>query len=190
MAYRSASASMNDDVASEIAWFSGATGPGARVLEIGSGGGRDALALEAAALQVRRTDVSAAFVELLRAGGHEADQLDPLTDALDDPLRGQAYDGVWAHACLLHVARADLPVVVRRLAAVTRPGGALHISLKEGDGEVWSTHGTVETPRHFVFWREAPLREALEENGWKVAEVRRHRSGVDQAWLTVRGWRA
>ena len=101
---------------------------------------------------MRRTDVTPAFVDLLRTQGHEAELLDPLTDVLGGP-----YDGVWANACLLHVERTDLPVVLERLAAATRPGGALALSVKEGDGEIWATHGTVTAPRRFVLWREADL---------------------------------
>jgi len=115
-----------------------------------------------------------------------ADRLDPLTDDLTDAERGgAAYDGVWANACLLHVARADLPVVLRRLAAATRPGGALHVSLKEGDGEAWSAHGNVAAPRLFVYWREQPLRAALERAGWTVDEVERRVGYRGETWLAV-----
>ena len=48
---------------------------------------------------------------------------------------GGPYDAVWANASLLHVARGDLPMVLRRLAAVTRPGGLLRVAVKEGDGD-------------------------------------------------------
>src|SRR4029079_9646983 len=101
---------LNDGVRAELDWFGGAVGAGGHVLEIGSAGGRDALALEERGLVVRRTDVTPAFVELMRSRGHDADLLDPLTDELGGP-----YDGVWASACLLHVAREDLPTGLRNL---------------------------------------------------------------------------
>ena len=57
------------------------------------------------------------------------------------------------------------------------------MSLKEGDGEEWSVHGHVREPRRFVYWREAPLRAALTDAGWRVrgahARGRRQRAGVD-----------
>jgi len=184
--YRDGTAAPSEAVRETIVRFVETVPADSRVLEIGSGPGRDARALEAAGLSVRRTDVSPGFVELLRADGHEADLVDPLTDDLDDPQRpGTAYDAVWAAACLLHVTRTDLPVVVRRLAEATRPGGFLQASLKEGDGELWSTHGHVEGPRHFVLWREAPLREVLEGAGWRVVSVRRHEGLRGDSWLDV-----
>ena len=130
---------------------------------------------------MRRTDVTPGFVELMRSRGYDADVLDPLTDELGGP-----YDGVWASACLLHVARGDLPVVLRRLAAATRAGGVLALSLKEGDGEGWSTHGHVQAPRRFVYWREEPLRAVLEAAGWRVEQVIREVGTTGQPWLAIR----
>ncbi|CAB4708586.1 MAG: methyltransferase domain-containing protein [Actinobacteria bacterium] len=161
-------------------------GEGARVLEIGSGGGRDARILEELGLVVRRTDITPAFAELLRAEGHAADLLDPLHDDLDDPRDpGAPYDAVWANACLLHVERMDLPRLLARLHAAVRPDGLLAATLKEGDGDLWSTHGTIDTPRRFVLWREEPLRAALHDAGWSVESVG-HRIGIrDTPWLEV-----
>ena len=188
--YVAGTSDLPEPVAANIARFVAGLQGGTRVLEIGSGPGRDALALEQMGLSVRRTDVSAGFVRHLNAAGYVADQLDPLTDDLTDPLRGgAAYDAVWANASLLHVRREDLPVVLARLAEVTRPSGALHLTLKEGDGELWSVHGHVGAPRFFTFWREQPLRQVLEQAGWAVEEVRHGESEpVDrpsETWLAV-----
>jgi SAM-dependent methyltransferase len=186
-AYRDGTADVPAAVREAIAGFVAALPAGARVLEIGSGSGRDARLLEEAGLSVRRTDVSAGFVALMRGEGHDADVVDPLTDDLDDPARpGTPYDAIWASASLLHVARADLPVVLRRLAEVTRAGGLLRLSVKEGDGDVWSTHGSVSGARHFTFWRERPLRDALEGAGWVVEEIESATSGRDrEPWLSA-----
>ncbi len=185
-AYRDAGFAFPDSVRALVARFAGMLPADARVLEIGSGPGRDALALEAVGLEVRRTDISRGFVELLRADGLTADVLDPLTDDLADPEQpDRPYDGVWASACLLHVARTELPVVLRRLARATRSAGVLHVSLKEGDGEAWSAHGHVRDPRHFTFWREAPLREALDAAGWRVQRVERNAGLREDRWLAV-----
>jgi SAM-dependent methyltransferase len=176
---------LNDEVEAELDWLAAAAGAGARVLEIGSAGGRDAIALEERGLTVRRTDVTPAFVELMRSRGFDADVLDPLTDELGGP-----YDGVWASACLLHVAREDLPVVLGNLARATRTGGALAMSLKEGDGDEWSTHGHVGAPRRFVYWREAPLRAVLDDAGWRVLDVAHRIGGNGQEWLVTRAVRS
>jgi SAM-dependent methyltransferase len=182
--YAAATADLHDDVLGWLEEFAAAVGTGGHVLEIGSGGGRDARAFEERGLRVRRTDVTPAFVDRLRGEGFEADVLDPLTDELGGP-----YDGVWANACLLHVDRADLPVVLGRLAGATRPGRVLALSVKEGDGDIWSVHGTIPSPRRFVLWREPALVAALTAAGWAVVEVR-HRPGLrGESWLMIRASR-
>jgi SAM-dependent methyltransferase len=184
--YREGTTEMPDPVAAAVGRFAAVLPQGSRVLEIGSGPGRDAAALEGAGLHVRRTDITPAFVEMMRSSGYQADVLDPLHDDLSDPdAPDTPYDAVWASACLLHVRRDDLSTVLARLAAVTRPGGLLHASLKEGDGEAWSLHGKVASPRFFTYWREDGLREALEQAGWSVRHIGYGISADDERWLEV-----
>ena len=183
-AYADASPVVPASVRADIEDFVDRLGPGARVLEIGSGGGRDARLIEQLGLRVRRTDVSQGFVDLLRRRGWRADLLDPLVDDLTSPEG--PYDAVWANASLLHVARADLPTVLGRLAEVTRSGGLLRISLKEGDGEGWSTHGSIRHRRHFTYWRADALRPVVLGAGWTEVEVRAEISGKrSESWLEV-----
>jgi len=182
-AYAAGTEVLTETLARDLDEFAQRVVAGGQVLEIGSGAGRDARELEARGLAVRRTDITPAFVDLMRADGHEADVLDPLVDDLGGP-----WDGVWANAVLLHVDRGDLGTVLTRLHDVTRPGGTLYVSLKEGDGEQWSTHGHVAGRRHFTYWREEPLRAVLAETGWQVDELRRTRGQRDW-WLDTFGVR-
>ena len=180
--YAESTAELPDAIAAAMDGFA-AELPGGRVLEVGSGPGRDADELEQRGLEVRRTDITPAFVRLLRKQGHVADQLDPLHDDLSDPAG--PYDGVWASASLLHVRREDLPTVLANLAAVTRPQGRFFLALKEGDGARFSRHGSIGGPRHFTFWRKEPLTSALAGAGWRVESVE-HRDGLrDERWLQV-----
>ena len=151
----------------------------AQVLEIGTGSGRDADALEARGIRVRRTDISQGFVDLLRAKGHAADLLDPLHGGLGGP-----YQGVYARACLLHMPREDLGTVLRRLHDATVSGGVLFLDVKEGDGDGWSTHGAVSSPRHFTYWRDEPLCAELTGAGWSVEHLG-HSRGSREDWIDV-----
>ena len=53
------------------------------------------------------------------------------------------------------------------MAEATRTGGRLHLSVREGDGEDVSTHGSAAAPRRYVetYWREPALRSALTDAG-------------------------
>jgi len=187
--YAANGAAMPPSVRREIEEFARRLGAGARVLEIGSGGGRDARLMEELGLRVRRTDITPGFVALLRAQGHDADVLDPLSDDLGSPEG--AYDAVWANASLQHVARADLPTVLTRLAAVSRPGALLRISVKEGDGEGWSMHGSIGNPRHFTYWRADALSDVVSGARWRDVEIA-HQPGTknNESWLEVSAVRA
>lgn len=187
--YVAEAAVMPEWVAREIDAFVDALAGSGRILEIGSGGGRDARELQRRSISVRGTDVTPAFVDLLRVAGFEADRLDPLTDDLADPRRpGMPYDGVWSCACLFHVGRADLVTVLTRLAAVTRRAGPFYASFKEGDGQEWSEVGTAGEPRRYAntLWREPDLRAVFESAGWVVDDVSRQ---GEKRWLAVRALR-
>lgn len=181
-AYVARTVAMPDSVRADMEHLATQLGPGARVLEIGSGGGRDALLMEGLELAVRRTDITPGFVDLLRGQGHACDLLDPLVDDLASP--DGPYDAVWANASLLHVDRRDLPTVLSRLADVTRTGGLLRASFKEGDGEGWSTHGTISAPRHFTYWRAPDLEVVAAGSGWSDVVVSRGLEGDrGETWL-------
>jgi len=84
------------------------------------------------------------------------------------------------------VRRDDLPTVLARLAEVTRPRGVLRISLKEGDGEGWSTHGSVRHPRRFTYWRAGDLTAVVATSGWSEVTVRSGVAGTrGETWLEV-----
>jgi SAM-dependent methyltransferase len=181
--YANGTQEMSPQVRAAIEAFAADVGPGAHVLEIGTGSGRDAALLEELGVRVRRTDISPGFVRLLHERGIEAEVLDPLTDDLS-ASEGD-YDGVYAHASLLHVRRADLPIVTANLAAVTRSGGIFRLAVKEGEGARFSIHGSVGAPRLFTFWREGPLRKVLGETGWEVTAAESAAGLRGETWLEV-----
>ena len=113
-----------------------------------------------------------------------ASSLRTLADDLSSPEG--PYDGVWANASLLHVARADLATVLSRLVDVTRAGGLLRASFKEGDGEGWSTHGAISNPRHFTYWRAPALARVATEARWAEVSVRHGLLGTrGETWVEL-----
>jgi len=105
--------------------------PGARVLELGCGGGRDAARMQERGFAVDATDATPALVD--RA--NQAFALAARVMAFDELDAETAYAGVWAHASLLHCPRAVLPDVLARIHRALMPGGWHFASYKLGDGE-------------------------------------------------------
>jgi choline dehydrogenase-like flavoprotein/SAM-dependent methyltransferase len=105
-------------------------GPGAKVLELGTGGGWDAEALIAAGLDVTPTDASTGLAAVAQERLGRPVRI-MRADELDET---EAYDGVWANACLLHVPVAALSGVLERIWRALKPGGLFFASYKAGDG--------------------------------------------------------
>jgi len=153
---------------------------GARVLELGSGPGRDADALEEGGLSVDRTDGAASFVALQHVAGHTVRLLD-----VRDTTYGGPYDAVFANAVLLHVPRSRLRGVLRTALAATRPGGVIAASFKEGDGDEWSER-KLEAPRYFTYWCSGPLTKAFQDAGWTDVQAKdATQPGASERWITV-----
>lgn len=152
--------------------------PQGRVLEIGSGPGTNADYLELFGMHVQRTDAARAFVERLRADGKDAMVLDAIADDLGGP-----YDVVFANAVFVHFSRAELAAVLDKAFDAVRPGGLLAFTLKEGDGEGWSSH-ELDAPRHFTYWRPDGLRAVLDGSPWELLELTRESLG-EWPWLVA-----
>ncbi|NKI94215.1 class I SAM-dependent methyltransferase [Rhizobacter sp. SG703] len=130
--------------------------PGGRVLEIGSGPGRDADVLESLGLAVRRTDATQAFIDLMAERGQRAELLNVVTDELGGP-----YDGVLAMGVLIHVDRNQTDAVLRKIHAALRPGGAFLAAMREGEGETTGEY-------HTVCWTRERFTERLAAAGLSV----------------------
>lgn len=152
--------------------------PPASLLEIGSATGRDADLLEDRGYTVQRTDAANAFVSLLRQRGLRADRLNVLTE----DVRG-TWDVIYANAVFLHFSRAELMGVLARMLPHLTSRGMLVFTVKEGDGEAWSTH-KLDQPRHFTYWHAPALRDVLASTGWRVVHLDA-REDTPTGWLSV-----
>jgi len=103
--------------------------PGGAILELGCGAGNHAAMMLAEGFSLRATDGSPEMAAIASQRlGHpvEAMRFDEL-DALE------AYDGVWASACLLHVPREELAGILRRIHRALKPSGVFYASYKLGE---------------------------------------------------------
>ncbi|MBV7260381.1 class I SAM-dependent methyltransferase [Erythrobacter crassostreae] len=103
----------------------------ARVLEIGCGSGRDAARMAELGFDVDATDGIPSMV----TKANERHDLGARLMRFDELNTTAAYDAVWAHACLLHCPRSELPDILERIHSALRPDGFHFASFKLGDGE-------------------------------------------------------
>ena len=104
---------------------------GGSILELGCGAGNHSAEMLAAGFKLRATDGSPEMAGIAsRRLGHPVEAM--LFDQLDDH---DAYDGVWASACLLHVPRDELAAILGRIHRALKPGGLFYASYKLGEGD-------------------------------------------------------
>lgn len=157
--------------------FIAAVGPGARVLEVASGPGWDADAMEAKGLRVRRTDLSDGFIAVQAERGKAVDRLDLLTDDLGGP-----WDGIVALYVLQHIERDRLGAVLDRIVAALRPGGLLLTSFQEGEGE-HDQKGAEGGVYHVVRWPLDDMLDLMSRHGLQL--LWRHGFDGDEARWSV-----
>ncbi|MBZ9697115.1 MULTISPECIES: class I SAM-dependent methyltransferase [unclassified Mesorhizobium] len=160
----------NDKAALERA--AAIAGAGGRILEIGSGPGRDADFLEGLGVAVRRTDATRRFLELQAARGKAGELLDVITDELGGP-----YDAVVALAVLIHVPRDQIDQVLQKIARSLRPGGAFVASMRDGDGETGGKYHTVD-------WRRDAFAARIEATGMELLSHSFRIGRNEQGWDT------
>jgi len=143
--------------------FAAELAPGARILELGCGGGQDSEELLKRGFDIVPTDGSPELAQqaALRLG-REVHVL-----LFEDLGEIAAYDGVWAHACLLHAPRPALPGIIDRIHAALRPGGVFFASFKAGEAE-----GRDSLGRYFNYLSVGELQDTYEASErWQSLRV-------------------
>lgn len=103
-----------------------------RILDAGSGSGRDTLAFLNQGFDVDAFDASRELAVLSSRLTGRSTRVDRFETYQGPPA---SYDGVWAFASLLHVREQALPDAIDRLANALKAGGWLFANFKAGTGE-------------------------------------------------------
>lgn len=141
---------------------------GRAILELGCGAGEDSEWLAGRGFAVSPTDGSSGMAaEAEKRLGRSVRVL-----RFDELSEVDAYDGVWASACLLHVPRAGLGAVLARIRRALRPGGIFYASYKTGETEGVDRFGRYYN-RPSPDWLAATYREA----GWREPSIERVMGG-------------
>jgi len=156
---------------------------GARLLDLGCGGGKDAGDLSQRGYRVVGVDRTTA---LLLVGRHRYPSL-PLirADLRYLPFQAMSFDGLWAAASLMHLPKPAARRILTDLSRLVRPGGLFAATVTHGVKSRLVTDGWVPG-RYFARWRKDELACAVRRSGWKILELKvvtnRERKG---RWLNL-----
>ncbi len=143
-------------------------GPGARLLDLGCGSGRDAAWLTARGASVIGADLSAGMLALARAA--IPGRLVQL-DMRRLPFANGAFAGVWGMASLLHLPKVDIVGALREIRRVLVPDGGLVLGLQVGSEEGWeeSPYDTA-VQRYFARYQPEEIAALLTATGFYVRQ--------------------
>ncbi len=124
------------------------TRSGPRIIDIGSGPGRDGLLLREAGKEVLCVDASEQMVAMSTARG-----LPTILGSFDAlPVDDASYDGVWSYTALLHTPKAELDIPLQEMVRVLRPGGVVALGMIEGEGEGYRESSDIGQARWFSYY--------------------------------------
>lgn len=153
---------------------------GSKILDFGCGSGRDSRYFLGHGFAVEAVDGSPE----LCAYASEYTGIQVHCMLFQELEETEVYDGIWACASILHVSKAELPDVFRRILHALKDDGVFYTSFKYGTYEGWRdgryfTDFTMEAFEAFI--KQFPELEILEE--WMTGDVREGRSG--EKWLNL-----
>lgn len=164
-------------------WVSSRLPPGGRVLEIGTGTGRDARLFLTGGYDYTGVEPSKGLADLARRSVPginvvEADIRD--INIVPEVSPPGLFDGFWCIAVLMHLYREEIPGALTNLISMVREGAPGVIAVKDHplhpqDG--WQTDGAgIPAPRYYAWWSRAEFGEVLETAGFRVVEYH-HETG-------------
>lgn len=153
---------------------------GAHILDFGCGSGRDTKYFLEQGYKVDAIDGSSELCKL--ASAHTGIKV---CQMLFQELHAkEKYDGIWACASILHVAKNELPDILQRMHNALKPDGIIYASFKYGDFE------GERNGRYFSDFTEESFRKLVKdirglsiEKMWITGDVRDGRE--EEKWLNI-----
>jgi SAM-dependent methyltransferase len=154
--------------------------PGAAILDVGCGSGRDSAFFKQAGYQVTALDGSIRMVN--EAAVHLGKSVFHLR--FDQINFENTFDGIWANASLLHVPRKQMPDILNRLSKALIHSGILYMSFKYGSEEQFR-NGRIFTDYEETLFHTmvAACPDLVIKKLWKTRDARPQRD--NEFWLNT-----
>lgn len=152
----------------------------ARILDFGCGSGRDTKTFLEQGYRVDAIDGSEELCKL--ASEYTGIQVRHMF--FQELSAVSEYDGIWACSSILHLKRAELSDVMRKMITALKPNGIIYTSFKYGifEGERNGRYFTDMTEETFADFINT-MNELQIEEEWVSADIRPERS--EEKWLNL-----
>jgi SAM-dependent methyltransferase len=140
----------------------------ARILDVGSAGGRDSAWLAERGFQVTGIDIAPTFVDMAKRSVPAAEFRVMSITALDFP--DESFAGVWCSCVLIHLTKEGAARALREIRRVLSPKGPLFILVKAGLSEGFEGDPRYnDMKKYSSYYSEEELRGLLD--GFDVVTV-------------------
>ncbi len=139
--------------------------PGKKILDVGSGSGRDAAILRSRGLEVVCLYASAKMIAMTQAMGLES----RLAEFSDMQLPDQSFDGAWAYTSLIHVPPPEATQAIREIGRALKPQGVFLIGVIIGEKAGMVERRTMPgVQRYFKQYTRAEITQLVSSQGFKL----------------------
>jgi len=133
---------------------------GKKILDLGSGPGRDSQFFKERGLNPLCLDISQEMIKLCQEKGLETQ----VGDLEKLPFEDSSFDGVWAYTSLLHVPKIKFSKILSKINNILIPQGIFYLGMKEGNFEgMVKSEKYGESERFFSLYRDLELRKILSD---------------------------
>ena len=137
---------------------------GRKILNVGSGPGRDGLLLQQAGKEVVCVDASETMVKLSSKRGLSS----VLARFEKLPFEDQSFDGIWSYTALLHIPKKSLHVPLNEIFRILKSSDRFALGLIEGDTEGYQESSGVDMPRWFSFYQKDEVVDVCKKHGFEI----------------------
>ncbi len=139
-----------------------------KVLDIGSGGGRDSRFLANYGLKITAIDFSEKMIEGAKAIQSNIDY--QVMDFERISFEDNQFDGVWANASLHHIPKANLSNVLTKIHGILKDHGTFFIKVKCGEADSLRENKKFghKLTRYFAFYKPKELEQLITTAGFTI----------------------
>lgn len=135
---------------------------GGRILEVGSGSGRDALYIQSRGYDITCSDAASGFINHLRTLPLKTLEFDLLNDEVPE-----GYSMIFANAVFPHFTKNETAEAIRKIYSALPKGGVFAFNVKQGSGSLWITEKFMHK-RYMQFWKPGDIAQLAAKVGFKI----------------------
>ncbi|MBN9386649.1 MAG: class I SAM-dependent methyltransferase [Chloroflexi bacterium] len=164
--------------------------PGANLLDLGCGPGRDTRFYREQGYNVVGADLSVGMLD-------EARRRDPggifaQADMRCLPFRDGYFQGVWASASFLHLPKDSAEQALNEMHRVLAPNGVVFLAVKRGEAEGWREPEAAPQRFYFAYYHSDELAAKVEQPGFEILSLsenfsreQKHPDGSPVCWINL-----